>query len=102
MVAANKGVQPGWLVPLSAGLCWVGKQGCFMPRQDISRMVLHRAGGGSSTFDIMIKLNGASNAKPLELGQIDAAELPKLQVYCSKHRIRVGVVTAWVLADYRL
>jgi hypothetical protein len=38
MVAANKGVQPGWLVPLSAGLCYLGKQGSFMPLSSISRV----------------------------------------------------------------
>lgn len=38
MVAANKGVQAGWLVPLSAGLCYLGKQGSFMPLSSISRV----------------------------------------------------------------
>lgn len=87
MVAANKGAQAGWLVPLSAGLCYVGKQGSFMPKHSISRVQFHRTGAGSSTFDITIKLTGA--AKALELGQIDAAELPKLQAYCLDQRIKV-------------
>lgn len=95
MVAANKGVQQGWLVPLSAGLCYVGKQGCFMPRSSIRAVLFHRTGGGSATFDITIKCAGAAAgtgggaAKPFELGQIDAAELPKLHAYCADQRIKV-------------
>jgi hypothetical protein len=93
MIAANKGTQSGWLVPLSAGLCYLGKQGSFMPKGSISRVSFHRAGGGSSTFDITIKLAAAAAAggagKALELGQIDAAELAKLQGYCLDQRIKV-------------
>jgi hypothetical protein len=101
MVAANKGVNPGWLVPLSAGLCYVGKAGCFMPRGRISRLTFHRTGGGSATFDVSIKLAaaaGAAAAATLELGQIDAAELPKLQAYCADQRIRVRMRLAWLPA----
>lgn len=90
MVAANKGAQPGWLVPLSAGLCYVGKQGSFMPQSGISRVLFHRTGGSSATFDITIKLASGAAGKSLELGQIDAAELPKLQAYCLNHRIKVS------------
>jgi hypothetical protein len=91
MIAANKGTQSGWLVPLSAGLCYLGKQGSFMPKGSISRVAFHRAGGGSSTFDITIKLSAAAAAagKDLDLGQIDAAELAKLQAYCLNQRIKV-------------
>lgn len=100
MVAANKGAQSGWLVPLSAGLCYLGKQGSFMPHSNISRVQFHRTGGSSATFDITIKLAAAAGAgggsaaagggsRSLELGQIDAAELPKLQAYCMNQRIKV-------------
>lgn len=104
MVAANKGAQSGWLVPLSAGLCYLGKQGSFMPKASISRLLFHRTGGSSSTFDITIKLQAAAasaaaggggggkgGSRSLELGQIDAAELPKLQAYCMNQRIKVRV-----------
>jgi hypothetical protein len=119
MVAANKGVNAGWLVPLSAGLCYLGKGGCFMPRAGISKLLFHRTGGGSATFDVTIKLGAAAagagagaagagaaaaagagagaaadargGAHSLELGQIDAAELPKLQAYCANQRIKVRV-----------
>lgn len=170
MVAANKGVQAGWLVPLSAGLCYMGKQGSFMPLSSITRVrstrlvtvrwwltrakscadlvpfwalqrlsflemsalgehgvahicrlkrskalrqhpcrvgpnrvlgqlfaslqvSFHRTGGSSATFDITIKMAAAAAGgagKALELGQIDAAELPKLQTYCMNQRIRVS------------
>ena len=97
MISANKGASPGWLVPLSAGLCYVGKPGRFMPSISINRVLFHRAGGTSSTFDITIKFNaaggvGGSSAagKPLELGQIGAAELNKLQSYFLAQRIRVS------------
>lgn len=94
MIAANKGASPGWLVPLSAGLCYVGKPGSFMSSSSISKVLFHRAGGSSSTFDITIKLRpaavgGGAAAKPLELGQIDAAELNKLQGYLMMQRIKV-------------
>lgn len=90
MIAANKGAQAGWLVPLSAGLCYLGKQGSFMPKGSISKVAFHRTGAGSSTFDITIKLTAAAAAdKDLELGQIDAAELAKLQTYCLNQRIKV-------------
>ncbi|WIA11565.1 hypothetical protein OEZ85_011674 [Tetradesmus obliquus] len=100
MIAANRGATPGWLVPLSAGLCYIGKPGRFLPSSAISKVAFHRAGGGSSTFDITIKpakgfgggSGGAAAAagKALELGQIDAAELVKLQGYLMAQRIRIG------------
>ncbi|KAF6265019.1 hypothetical protein COO60DRAFT_1188720 [Scenedesmus sp. NREL 46B-D3] len=95
MIAANKGAAAGWLVPLSAGLCYIGKPGRFLPSSSISKVLFHRAGGGSSTFDITIKPvqsagGGAAADKPFELGQIDAAELVKLQLYLQQHRIRVS------------
>lgn len=109
MVAANKGAQPGWLVPLSAGLCHLGKQGSFMPRDSISRIQFHRTGGTSATFDVTIKLVAAGSAagggsggssRALELGQIDAAELPKLQAYCMNQRVQVrwsvGRLIGWL------
>lgn len=96
MVAANKGAQSGWLVPLSAGLCYLGKQGSFMPLRSISRVQFHRTGAGSATFDITIKLAAAAGAsKSLELGQIDASELPKLQAYCMNQRIKVRRAGNW-------
>jgi hypothetical protein len=115
MVAANKGAQSGWLVPLSAGLCYLGKQGSFLPHSNISRVQFHRTGGSSSTFDITIKLAAAAGAggavagagsRSLELGQIDAAELPKLQTYCMNQRIKVrgllisaGAVCALIMQE---
>lgn len=58
------------------------------------QVAFHRTGGASATFDITIKLTaaaaGGAGGKPLELGQIDAAELPKLQAYCMNQRIRVS------------
>lgn len=92
MISANSGANPGWLVPLSAGLCYVGKPGCFMSNSSISKVLFHRAGGGSSTFDITVKCTAA--AKPFELGQIDAAELNKLQVYLMSQRIKVWELVA--------
>ncbi|WIA31654.1 hypothetical protein OEZ86_002565 [Tetradesmus obliquus] len=99
MIAANRGATPGWLVPLSAGLCYIGKPGRFLPSAAISKVAFHRAGGGSSTFDITIKPakgfgggsgGGTAAGKVLELGQIDAAELVKLQGYLMAQRIRIG------------
>jgi hypothetical protein len=95
MIAANRGASPGWLVPLSAGLCYIGKPGRFLPSSSIAKVLFHRAGGGSSTFDITIKpakglAAAAAGAEALELGQIDAAELVKLQGYLMTHRIRVS------------
>jgi hypothetical protein len=99
MVAANRGATPGWLIPLSAGLCYIGKPGRFLPSSAISKVLFHRAGGGSSTFDITIKpmkgFGAAAGAdKAFELGQIDAAELVKLQMYLQQHRIRVSAESA--------
>lgn len=93
MIAANKGASPGWLVPLSAGLCYLGKPGRFMTGVSISKVLFHRIGGSSSTFDLTIKFRpkatGAAADKPFELGQIDAAELPRLQAYLMAHRVKV-------------
>eukprot|EP00878_Enallax_costatus_P034541 GHUV01038303.1.p1 GENE.GHUV01038303.1~~GHUV01038303.1.p1 ORF type:complete len:323 (+),score=130.37 GHUV01038303.1:94-1062(+) len=95
MIAANSGASPGWLVPLSAGLCYVGKPGRFMSNSSISKVLFHRVGGSSSTFDITVIFNsGAAAAKPLELGQIDAAELSKLQGYLLDQRIKVRLAGA--------
>eukprot|EP00882_Tetradesmus_deserticola_P031400 GHRQ01035503.1.p2 GENE.GHRQ01035503.1~~GHRQ01035503.1.p2 ORF type:complete len:160 (+),score=73.26 GHRQ01035503.1:121-600(+) len=99
MIAANRGAVAGWLVPLSAGLCYIGKPGRFLPSSSISKVLFHRTGAGSSTFDITIQpvrsaAGGAASAaaadKPFELGQIDAAELVKLQLYLQQHCIRIG------------
>lgn len=97
MVAANRGAQPGWLVPLSAGLCYIGKGGCFLGCSSIAKVLLHRTGAGSSTFDVTVmRRRGGRNAggagdvpAPLELGQIGAAELAHLQEYLQRQRIRV-------------
>lgn len=96
MIAANRGATAGWLVPLSVGLCYIGKPGTFVPSSSIAKVLFHRTGAGSSTFDVTIKLApgaadaAAAAAKPLELGQIDAAELNKLQGYLLAQRIRVS------------
>ncbi|WIA11566.1 hypothetical protein OEZ85_011674 [Tetradesmus obliquus] len=110
MIAANRGATPGWLVPLSAGLCYIGKPGRFLPSSAISKVAFHRAGGGSSTFDITIKpakgfgggSGGAAAAagKALELGQIDAAELVKLQGYLMAQRIRIDAAELVKLQGY--
>ena len=102
MVAANSGATPGWLVPLSSGLCYVGKPGRFMSNSSISKVIFHRVGGSSSTFDVTVKFRNAAAAagaaaaaaKPLELGQIDSAELNKLQGYLLDHQIKVRLAGA--------
>jgi hypothetical protein len=110
MIAANRGATPGWLVPLSAGLCYIGKPGRFLPSSSISKVLFHRAGGGSSTFDITIKpvkaaagagVGGGVSSKVLELGQIDAGELVKLQGYLSTHRIKVRSLGFYHYAWFR-
>eukprot|EP00879_Flechtneria_rotunda_P021431 GHRR01022588.1.p1 GENE.GHRR01022588.1~~GHRR01022588.1.p1 ORF type:complete len:229 (+),score=112.20 GHRR01022588.1:1269-1955(+) len=94
MIAANKGVNSGWLVPLSTGICYIGKQGTFMPKSSISKVVFHRTGASSSTFDITVNrrasAGGGDAAQSFDLGQIDAAELNKLQGYFMAQHIKIG------------
>eukprot|EP00879_Flechtneria_rotunda_P022799 GHRR01024079.1.p1 GENE.GHRR01024079.1~~GHRR01024079.1.p1 ORF type:complete len:388 (+),score=129.30 GHRR01024079.1:937-2100(+) len=95
MIAANKGVNSGWLVPLSTGICYIGKQGTFMPKSSISKVVFHRTGASSSTFDITVNrrasAGGGDAAQSFDLGQIDAAELNKLQGYFMAQHIKVSL-----------
>jgi hypothetical protein len=99
-VSANIRANGGWLFPLPCGLAYLGKPACFLRLGDIEHVEYGRAAQGSSTFDLLMRVDDGGKAsgsasppaRSVELAQIDTSELPKLQAYFQQHKALVGAL----------
>ena len=80
-------VTQGWLYPLTGGFCFVEKPTLYLRRSSIASIEFARAGGSSSTFDIVVHMKGG---EAHEFAMIDSQELQAVMNYIHDRKIRVG------------
>lgn len=80
-MGANVKVSSGFLFPLATAFAFLERPALFVPHASVARVEMIRANGVSSTFDVVLELQGGER---LEFGQIDRAELGRVQSYMAR------------------
>ncbi|KAK9807931.1 hypothetical protein WJX73_004210 [Symbiochloris irregularis] len=75
-------VSQGYLYPLADALCFLEKPALYIPLSEVEAMELSRAGGVSSTFDLVVQMK-AGNSQ--EFSNLPKAELGPVQQYIAAH-----------------
>ena len=88
-VAANVRTASGWLFPLPGALLFLGRPPRFVRHADVAGVEFARVGATSSTFDVTVHLTHEAGGGRVEFGQIDRAELARLQGYVQERRLPV-------------
>ncbi|KAL4440362.1 hypothetical protein ABPG75_003363 [Micractinium tetrahymenae] len=86
-VKAHVKAREGFLYPLPSALCFLEAPQLFIPHSRIASIELMRAGGTSSTFDLVVHLRGGHTQ---EFGMLSRSEVGGIEVYIRKCRLALG------------
>ncbi|KAL4429037.1 hypothetical protein ABPG77_006076 [Micractinium sp. CCAP 211/92] len=86
-VRAHVKAREGFLYPLPSALCFLEAPQLFIPHSAVASIELMRAGGTSSTFDLVVHLKGGHAQ---EFGMLSRSEVAGIEDYVRKCRLALG------------
>ncbi|PRW39086.1 Structure-specific recognition [Chlorella sorokiniana] len=90
-VRAHVKAKDGFLYPLPTAICFLDSPAVFIPHSAIRSVEMMRAGGASSTFDVVLHLK---SGKQQEFTFIARQEAPALEDYLRKCRLPLGAAAS--------